>query len=518
MTSQTTAPTPTGSVPTHRAAQSPSNLSPIDKKDHRWVVLAVIGIAQIMVVLDATIVNIALPSAQQDLGFGNDQRQWVVTAYSLAFGSLLLLGGRLADLFGRKNTLVIGLVGFALASMLGGLADTFGLLVAARALQGVFGALLAPAALSLLTTTFTDMKERARAFGIFGAIAGSGAAIGLLLGGVLTEYASWRWCLFVNLVIAAVALVGTFLFVPRPAKTARPRIDYLGVVLITLGLVGIVYGFSNAETNGWDDAFTYVYLAAGVVLVAAFVFAETRVEHPLMPLRVVLDRDRGGALLAMGLVAIGMFGIFLFLTYYLEQTLGYSSLKTGFAFLPMPLSIMFSSTILGTRLLPRVGPKVLILIGGLTAAIGLALLTRTELDSGYAPVVLPGLIVIGLGMGLVFSSAFSTATSGVARQDAGVASAMVNTMQQIGGSIGTALLSTVFADVVRDQLVGTDGGKLAQANAALTGYHTAFWISSCVLVLVGLAGGLVINRQKVRLAKLEAASPNVTGSIPVAGH
>ncbi|WIE54055.1 MFS transporter [Curtobacterium sp. MCBD17_003] len=522
MTSEQTA--TTGAVPTSTAGAARRteggvrNPSPIDKKDHRWIVLTVIGIAQIMVVLDATIVNIALPSAQQDLGFGTDQRQWVVTAYSLAFGSLLLLGGRLADLFGRKNTFIIGLIGFALASMLGGLAGTFGLLVAARALQGVFGALLAPAALSLLTTTFTDMKERARAFGIFGAIAGSGAAIGLLLGGVLTEYASWRWCLYVNLVIAAFAFVGALLFIPRPVAAPRPRIDYLGVVTITAGLVGIVYGFSNAETNGWNDGLTYVCLAAGVVLIALFVLIETRVAHPLMPLRVVLDRDRGGSLLAMGLVAIGMFGIFLFLTYYLEQTLGFSSLKTGLAFLPMPLSIMFSSTILGTRLLPRVGPKVLIFIGGLVAAVGLLLLTRTQLDSAYAPVVLPGLIVIGLGMGLIFSSAFSTATSGVARQDAGVASAMVNTMQQIGGSIGTALLSTIFADVVRDQLTGTKGSQLDQARAALDGYHTAFFISSGVLVLVALAGGLIINRQRVRLAKLQAASSDITGSIPTAAH
>jgi EmrB/QacA subfamily drug resistance transporter len=500
----------------HAAAHAP------EKKDHRWLVLATIGLAQLMVVLDATIVNIALPAAQHDLGFSNDSRQWIVTAYSLAFGSLLLLGGRIGDLFGRKNTFIIGLVGFAGASVLGGLAGSFGLLVAARALQGVFGAVLAPSALGMLTTTFRDPKERGRAFGIFGAIAGAGGAIGLLLGGVLTEYATWRWCLYVNVVFAVLGIIGALVFMVRPPKVERPRIDVLGVVAITLGLVGIVWGFSNAETSGWDDPVTLVMLAVGVVLVAAFVFVETRVAHPLLPMRIILDRDRGGSLLAMALVAIGMFGIFLFLTYYLEQTLGFTSLQTGLAFLPMPLSIMFSSTQIGGRFLPRFGPKLFIFVGGLLAATGLLLLLRTGLDSTYAGTVLPSLIVIGLGMGLIFSAAFNTATTGVARADAGVASASVNTMQQIGGSIGTALLSTIFADVVKDslkdKLTSGVGEKLAAAQATLDGYHAAFAISAGVLIIVALAGGLLINRQKVRLEKLEHLSANATGSIPTAAH
>ena len=515
MTAEQTAPAPTGAAPV-----TPGTTPAPARKDHRWIALAVIALAQLMVVLDATIVNIALPSAQQDLGFGTDQRQWIVTAYSLAFGSLLLLGGRLGDLFGRKNTFIIGLVGFAVASVLGGLADSFGLLVAARALQGVFGALLAPSALGMLTTTFRDPKERGRAFGIFGSIAGSGAAIGLLLGGVLTQYASWRWCLYVNVVFAVLGVIGAIVFMARPPKVERPRIDVAGVITITAGLVGIVYGFSNAETNGWDSPLTIGMLAGGVVLIVAFVLIELRVAHPLLPLRVVLDRDRGGAFLAIGLVAIGMFGIFLFLTYYLEQTLGFSSLQTGLAFLPMPLSIMISATQIGGRLLPRVGPKVLIFAGGLVAAIGLALLLRTDLDSSYAGVVLPALIVLGLGMGTVFSSAMNTATTGVARSDAGVASATVNTMQQIGGSIGTALLSTIFANVVSNSLSGLSAAptKLQQAQAVLDGYHVAFGISSGVLVLVALAGGLIINRQSVRLAKLERLGSGATGSIATAAH
>ncbi|GAA3551673.1 MFS transporter [Microlunatus spumicola] len=486
--------------------------------NHRWLALGVIAIAQLMVVLDATIVNIALPSAQRDLGFTDDSRQWIITAYSLAFGGLLLLGGRIGDLFGRKKIFIVGLAGFAVASVLGGLAPTFATLVGARALQGAFGALLAPAALSLLTTTFTDPKERGRAFGVFGAVAGSGAAVGLLLGGVLTEYTSWRWCLYVNVFFAVVAIIGAALLLPRSQPGGKPTFDIPGILTITLGLVGVVYGFSNAEVNGWGAPVTVASLAVGAVLIVAFVLIEQRVAHPLLPLRIVLDRDRGGAMLALGLSAIGMFGIFLFLTYYLEASLGYSALKTGLAFVAMPLSIIFSSNVIGGPLLPRVGPKILIFVGGMLASIGLLLLTRTELDSSYVGVVLPGLVVIGLGMGLIFSSAISTGTSGVQREDAGVASATVNTMQQIGGSIGTALLSTIYAGSVRG--FASDNPTLpdVQAYAVLHGYHVAFTISSAVLFAVALTGGLVVRRRSHRLAAAAARPADQIEAVPVAAH
>src|SRR6195952_758104 len=304
----------------------------------RWLVLAVIAVAQLMVVLDATIVNIALPSAQKDLGFSDDSRQWIVTAYALAFGSLLLLGGRIGDLFGRKWVFIAGLIGFAVASALGGTAQSFGLLVAARALQGGFGALLAPAALSLLTTPFTQPDERNKAFGIFGAIAGSGAAAGLLLGGVLTEYLSWRWCLYVNLAFAGAAAFGAFTLLTNQAQADKPRLDIPGTVTASAGLFSLVYGFSHAAETSWTNGTTLGFLIAGVVLIAGFIGLQQRVAHPLLPLRVVLDRDRGSAYLPGALPALPIFGLFLFLTYYLHQNLGFSPIQSGLAFLPMTVA------------------------------------------------------------------------------------------------------------------------------------------------------------------------------------
>ena len=416
--------------------------------ERRWLILFVISIAQLMVVLDATVVNIALPSAQQALEFTNDQRQWVITAYALAFGSLLLLGGRIGDIFGRKRAFVIGLGGFAVASALGGFAESFGVLVAARALQGVFGALLAPAALSILTTTFTDPEERGKAFGAFGAVAVGGAAIGLIMGGVLTEYLNWRWCLFVNLVFAVPAMLAAMTLLHNEVEEKRSKIDIPGALTATAGLFAIVYGLANSETNGWSDPVTIGMLIASVVLLAAFVRIQLRSPNPLLPLRVVLDRDRGGSFLAMVLSGAGMFGVFLFLTYYLQQTLEFSPIQAGLAFLPMTGAIVISAVSASTKLLPKIGPRPLIGGGMLLAAFGLATLTSIGVDTAYATHVLPGILLMGAGMGLVFSAAMATATFGVDPSDAGVASAMVNTMQQVGGSIGTALLSTLAASAV----------------------------------------------------------------------
>jgi EmrB/QacA subfamily drug resistance transporter len=466
----------------------------------RWAILALLGIAQLMVVLDATIVNIALPSAQQDLGFSNDSRQWVVTAYALAFGSLLLLGGRIGDLFGRKRVFIAGLIGFAVASAIGGAADSFGVLVAARALQGVFGALLAPAALSLLTTTFVDPLERAKAFGIFGAIAGGGSAIGLLLGGVLTEYLSWRWCLYVNLLFAVPAALAASRLLFNIVPATRPRLDIPGTLTASTGLFALVYGFSHAETTSWTDGVTLAFLAASAVLLTVFVVLQTRVKHPLLPLRIVLDRGRGGAYLAMAIAGAGMFGVFLFLTFYLQQTLGFSPIESGLAFLPLSAAIMATATTATTRLVPRTGPKPLVIAGMAFAAAAMVLFAQLQVDSSYAAHILPGLVLLGVGLGLVFSPAFSGATVGVANSDAGVASAMVNTSQQVGGSIGTALLSTLAAGAATSYVGQHAASPDTMAAAAVHGYTTAFWWSAAIFADGALVSAVVFRSGAPKLA------------------
>ncbi|MEV0844716.1 MFS transporter [Streptomyces sp. NPDC049954] len=469
---------------------------------HRWLILVVIGIAQLMVVLDATIVNIALPTAQRDLGFSDADRQWVVTAYSLAFGSLLLLGGRVADLFGRKNAFLIGLTGFALASALGGAAGSFEVLITARAIQGVFGALLAPAAISLLTTTFTDPVERNKAFGIFGAVAGSGAAVGLLLGGLLTEHLNWRWTLYVNIVFAALAFVGGLILLQRTRRNRQARLDVPGTLLASAGLFCLVYGFADAETHSWSAFATWGFLVASAILLSAFVAWQTKARHPLLPLRVVLDRNRGAAFASMLIVGAGIFGISLFLTYYLQQVLQFSPVQTGLAFLPMSASIMVTATTSASVLLPRFGPKVVVCTGMLFGAAGLLWLTRLGTDSGYASHVLPGLIVAGLGMGAVMATAMSRANSGVAREDAGVAGAMVNTMQQVGGSLGTALLNTVAASTAADYLHGRDpGSPMVRIAASVEGYSTAYAWTAGFFAVGLVVAGLLFRRHRAGAAQ-----------------
>jgi EmrB/QacA subfamily drug resistance transporter len=461
----------------------------------RWFVLALIGVAQLMVVLDATIVNIALPSAQADLGFSDGARQWIITAYALSFGGLLLVGGRLGDLLGRKRVFVLGLTGFAAASAVGGFAPSFAVLVAARALQGAFAALLAPAALSLLTTTFTVPSERNRAFGVFGTIAASGAAVGLILGGALTQYLDWRWSMFINLVLAVPAALAALRLLARDLPTASgTRIDVAGTVTATVGLFALVFGFSNAESHGWGAPVTIAAIAAGVALLGAFVVVEGRVANPLLPLRVVTDRNRGGGYLAIAAAGAGLFGVFLFLTYYLQQTLGFSPLTTGLAFMPMMAVIMPVGGIAQTRLLPRVGARPLVTIGMLLSAVAMVMFTSVGVDSSYAADILPGLLVMGLGLGLLFAPAMSTATLGVAHADAGVASALVNTGQQIGGSIGTALLSTLAAGAASSFAAGRQPSAELAQQAAVHGYTTAFLWSAAIFAIGAVVSWALLSR------------------------
>ena len=473
----------------------------------RWWILGVVGLAQLMVVLDATIVNIALPSAQRALGFSNADRQWVVTAYALAFGGLLLLGGRLSDLVGRQRMLIIGLVGFGAASALGGASTSFGVLVIGRGLQGAFGAMLAPAALSTLTVTFTDPAERGRAFGVYGAIAGAGGAVGLLLGGLLTEYLSWRWTLYVNVVLAVIAGAGAVRLLPADRRDPGVRIDWPGTVLVAGGLVAVVYGLSEADTAGWGAPATIALLVAGVVLLAAFVLVEMRVAHPLLPLRIVLNRFRGGAYLAIGLSAIGVFGVFLFLTYYLQLTLAYSPVKSGVAFLPMIAALVAASTI-SSGVMPRVGPRPLIPLGMLIAAGGLAILAaQLGLRTSYLDWILPAQLLLGVGLGVVFGCALNTATYGSGAADAGVASALVNTNQQVGGSIGTALLNTIAASALTSYVLTHGHSPLALADAAVHSYVVAFWVSAGIFAASAVVCALVLPSGTLASAAGQAAPP-----------
>jgi EmrB/QacA subfamily drug resistance transporter len=457
--------------------------------DQRWLVLALLGIAQLMVVLDVTIVNIALPSAQRDLGFSDDLRQWIITAYALAFGSLLLLGGRIGDLFGRKWTFVAGLIGFAAASAVGGAAGSFGVLVGARAWQGLFGALLAPSALALLSTTFTDPHERGKAFGIYGAIAGSGAAIGLLLGGALTEWLSWRWCLYANLVFAIPTAVVAWRVLVNTAQHDRPRLDIPGALAGSLGLFCLVYGFSNSEIHSWGHPVTIVMLAAGAVLLLSFAAIESRSRHPLLPPRIVLDRTRGGAYLALGVTYIAMFAAFLFLTYFLQRTKGFSPIETGLAFLPLSAVVMATAMAVNVRLLRRVGPRPLLTLGMLLAAGAMAWLAQLTPESSYAADVLPPLLLMAVGFGNIIAPGIATATYGVAPNETGVASALVNTMQQVGGSIGTALLSSIFASAASAYVEGRRPSPAVLGAAAVHGYTVAFWVAAGVF----FAGALVVG-------------------------
>ena len=461
--------------------------------DRRWLALAIIAMAQLMIALDATIVSIALPWAQRDLGASDAERQWVITAYTLAFAGLLLVGGRVADTFGRKRTFVVGLVGFALASAVGGSAGTFGVLLAARAAQGAFAAMLAPTALSLLAVTFTQPRDRARAFAVYGAIAGSGAALGLLLGGVLTQYVGWRWCLYVNVPIAVVAAVGGWRLLSSSGGGQGQRVDLPGVVFATGGLVALVYACTEAVSSGWRSATVIGFLAVSAVLLVAFVLREARASAPLLPLHIVLDRNRGGAYLAVAFAIAGMFGAFLFLTYYLQVVLRYSPLQAGLAFLPLTLASQAGSWGIAAVLMPRVPARWIMAPGALTAAAGMLILTQIQVQSGYLTHVLPAEILLGIGIACVMAPAFNVGTRGVDPRQAGVAAATVNAATQIGASLGTAILNTIAASATAAYLVGLRPSAGVVNQALVHGYAAATAWAAGILVLGAITTAILID-------------------------
>lgn len=450
--------------------------------DRRWLALAVIGVAQLMIILDAAIVNIALPHAQAALHISNANRQWALTAYTLTFGGLLLLGGRVADYFGRKRTFLVGLFGFAGASALGGFAQSAGWLFGARAIQGAFAAVLAPAVLSLITTTFTEAHERAKAFAVYGAISGTGAAIGLIAGGALTEFLSWRWTLLVNTPVAIIVAIASLPLLKESKAEGDRHYDVPGALVATGGLATLVYGFTEASLHSWTAPLTLSLLAAAVVLLVGFVWWERRATNPMLPLRIVLDRNRGGSYLSFFLATMTLFAVFLFLTYYFQGVLHYSALKAGVAFLPFPLGVITSSTI-ASRTLPRFGPRILAATGFSLAVLGLLWLTQLPADSAYGTHVVPSMLLISLGMGHVFVPLSSTALLGVPNHDAGAASALVNTMQQVGGSLGVAFLNTIATNATTSY--ATAHGGLTNA-AVVHGFTSAFAVGVGIMALAAI--------------------------------
>ena len=465
-------------------------------RDARWLALVVVAVAQLMVALDATIVNIALPSAQSALGFDDADRTWVVTAYTCTLAGLLLLGGRVADRVGRRRAFLAGLVGFAAASALAGFAPSFGALVAGRALQGAFAAVLTPTALSLVATTFSDPKDRAKAFGVYGAVASSGAAVGLLVGGVLTEYAGWRWCLFVNVAIAVAAFVAGRAVLPRDRGYAESRVDPISGALVTGGLMAIVLGCAQAASHGWGSTQVLVPGVVGVVLIAAFLVRQGRMSQPLLPLWLLRDRDRAGAYTAVAVSVVGSFGMFLMLTYHFQVVLGWTPVHAGLAFLPLSAAVSASAYGLGSRLLPRVAPRALIAPGLAIAAAGLFLLTTLTPTSGYVTVILPAEVLLGVGMGLVFTPAISVVTSGVEPRYAGVAAATANTAMQIGSSVGTAVLNSLAVAATASYVVANRPGD--PRDALVHGYATATGWSALVLALVAVLVVVLVRTPRPR--------------------
>ncbi|HEY1989872.1 MAG TPA: MFS transporter [Acidimicrobiales bacterium] len=460
---------------------APNESSPADEGNGPpdWLILSLVCLAQFMVILDVSIVNVALPSIQKTLGFSEVNLQWVVTAYALTFGGLLLFGGRLADIFGRKRIFLLGLVLFTGASLLGGFAQNQATLIIARALQGVGGAVLSPATLTILTVTFTEPKARAKALGVWTAVAAGGGAAGALFGGILTDLLSWRWILFVNVPIGIAAfLLARFYLRESRSEGERQRLDIAGSLTVTAGLIILVYGIVSTDRHAWGSPQTIITLLIAAVLLAAFVLIEGRLAtHPLMPLRLFRSRAVSGANAAMFLVGAAIFAMWFFLTLYLQQVLGYSPLVTGFTFLPQTAAIAIGATVAG-RLVPKFGPRPLIVAGGLLAAGGLYWLSFISADGNYWTSALGGGVMCTLGMGLAFTPIAVAATGGVPKEEAGLASGLMNTSRQIGASVGLAVLTTLAASRIASIEHGHPATRELARTAMTAGYARGFQIGA----------------------------------------
>ena len=464
---------------------------------NRWLVLVLVCIAQFMVVLDATIVNVALPSIQNGLHFTPTSLQWIVNAYTLVFGGFLLLGGRASDLLGRQRLFIAGVAVFTLASLVNGIATSSGVLIAGRALQGLGGALVSPAALSIVTTTFAEGKERTQALGVWSAIAAGGGAVGLVLGGFLTETLSWRWVFFVNLPIGVIAMLLSLRFIPNTRADNRPETyDVAGAVTVTGGLLTLVYAIVKAQTYGWGSAKTIGLFAAAVVLLVAFVLIEQRSKAPLIRLGIFRMRSLTGSNIAMLLVASGLFAMFYFASLYLQEILHYKPLKAGLAFLPFTAGIIIGAGA-SQALIRRIGIRAVTYIGLALGTVGLLYFARLPTHGTYLKDIFPTIAIVSIGMGMTFVPCTLLATTNVEASDAGLASGLFNTSQQVGGALGLAILSTLAASRTSHLLNHGAATISVKASALTKGYHVAFAVGAAMLVAAAIVLALTIRKEDV---------------------
>ncbi|MEV7904390.1 MFS transporter [Streptomyces anulatus] len=509
---------------------TPADTAKSTDRHHGGLALLVIASCQLMVVLDVTIVNIALPHMQKDLGFSTENLSWVVNAYTLTFGGLLLLGGRLGDILGRRRVFIFGVLLFVFASLLGGLSQEGWQLLAARSLQGVGGAIASPTALSLITTTFREGPERNRAFGVFAAVSAGGSAIGLLAGGMLVEWLDWRWVLFVNVPIGLLIALAAPRYIPESER--RPgHFDVAGALTSTAGMVLLVYGFIRASEEGWTDPLTLGSFGAAVVLLGVFIAIESRSRQPITPLALFRDRNRAGTYTMMLCLSAAIFGMFFFLTLFVQDVLDFSPLRAGLAFLPVSVVIAISAG-LASQLLPRWGPKPFMVVGAILAAAGLGWLTLTDVHSSYLGSILGPMLVFGFGMGMQFVSLTLMAVSGIAPKEAGAASGTLNASQQVGGSLGLSILVTTFGTASRNEATEQAPKFLREATPAqlqefrssgqlpapwgdqvlASGVSSAFVVAACFAVLAALVALFVIQVRSSDLARLQG------GATPLAGE
>lgn len=477
------------------------------KTTSHWVILVLLALAQFMVVLDVAIVNVMLPAVQHAFHMSETSLSWIVTAYTLTFGGFLLLGGRAADLFGRRRVFLTGISAFALVSLLDGLSQSGGMLIGLRAAQGLCAAFLSPAALSIVLVTYKEGHERNVALSVWGAVASGGAAVGLLIGGFLTQYLNWRWNFFINVPVGIFVVIAASRIVPKhEGEETNNNLDLMGAVSVTAGLMSLVYALVKAPSIGWTNHTTLIYLGIFAVLMIYFVINESRVKHPLIPLKVFKIRNIVGADLAQVSVAAALFSVFFFSSLYLQEVLRYSPSRTGVGFLPVPFAIALTATNV-PRIIKKVGAKRVIMVAPLVTAVGLLMLSRITVNGGYWTHIMPGMIVMGLGLGATFVSIIITATSGIAKHLSGLASGLINTAQQIGGALGLAVITGVVASTATKYIAhhstSPHPSKLLIAQASVHSYMVGYLIAACFSVFAALVATFVIKDKKATEVRTE---------------